>query len=88
MTGTKRLYLTQRDIALLTAVGRTPFLSSRELETLFFAPHGTNWARGYASYRAKRLRQLVAHGLLLARQPAPRTHRLYALTPLGRKTVV
>lgn len=85
MTGTERLYLTERDVALLTAVGRTPFLSSRELEVLFFAPHGTNWARGYASYRVKRLRQLTAHGLLLAWQPAPRAHRLYALTAAGKR---
>ena len=87
MIGT-RLYLTERDLTLLTAVGRVPFLSSQELEILFFAPNGTGWAHGYASYRMKRLRQLTAHRLLLAWQPAPRTHRIYALTPSGKKTVV
>ncbi len=86
MIGSK-LYLTERDLALLTAVGRTPFLSSRELERLFFAPHGTRWARGYASYRVTRLRRLTNHGLLLAWQPAPRAHRLYALTIAGARTL-
>ncbi len=83
MAGRPEIYLTQRDRRILKSLGQTPFLSSREIERLFFSSQQRE-RRGVSSQRLLRLRVLRQNGYIAS---PPRLHSrhpyLYALTRRG-----
>ena len=88
MAGPTNLSLTVRDYKILTTLATVPFLSSLEIEMLFFPPRNGSRAEKYSAPRRIRLRKMVEKGYLLS---PPRSDSkeplLYALTVAGAKLV-
>lgn len=88
MAGQINLSLTARDYEILTALAIVPFLSSLDIEALFFPPRNDSRVGNYSAPRRARLRKFVEKGYLLS---LPRMDNkkplLYALTAVSAKLV-